>query len=158
MEESKLLLHKNAFQPGSLFKNLKWIEDLAKNEKKTVEMNAEKDLIIVADENIIGRVLENLLGNSIKHSPADSKIILNAKKESNGILFEIIDQGEGIPKEYLSRMFEKFFTVEGATGKTKADTGLGLAFCKLAVEAHGGEIGVESEPGKGSRFFFTLPI
>jgi signal transduction histidine kinase len=68
------------------------------------------------------------------------------------------DQGRGIPKGDLERIFEKFARVQvGATGNTKG-LGLGLAYCKLAVEGHGGKIWVESELGKGSRFIFTLPI
>ncbi|MDI6828600.1 MAG: ATP-binding protein, partial [Armatimonadota bacterium] len=70
----------------------------------------------------------------------------------------VSDTGEGIPKEYHARIFDKFVQVETKGSRKKLSTGLGLTFCKLAVEAHGGTISVESELGKGSTFTFTLPI
>ena len=69
----------------------------------------------------------------------------------------MIDTGSGIPAEYQEKIFEKFGQVEAGTGVKRYSTGLGLTFCKLAVEAHGGRICVESELGKGSTFWFTLP-
>lgn len=70
----------------------------------------------------------------------------------------VIDTGLGIPPEYRDKIFEKFGQVEIREHKQKHSTGLGLAFCKLAVEAHGGKIGVDSEVGKGSTFWFELPV
>ena len=69
----------------------------------------------------------------------------------------MVDNGEGIPKEYLERIFDRFFKIENQQLKSSVDTGLGLTLCKMAVEAHQGKIGVESQVGKGSRFFFALP-
>jgi two-component system, sensor histidine kinase and response regulator len=70
----------------------------------------------------------------------------------------VTDTGPGIPPEYRERIFEKFGQVEGRQEGKKYSTGLGLTFCKLAVEAHGGQIGVDSEIGHGSTFWFTLPV
>ena len=158
IEANKLALNKTGFSAAELLKNLAWLEILGKQGKKTIKMLAAEDLKISADQNLITRVLENLLTNAIKHTPSGGQITLSIKRQNNKILFEVIDTGEGIPKEFLGRLFEQFFKVESQTLKTNIDTGLGLAFCKMAVEAHGGKIGVESEAGKGSRFYFFLPL
>jgi signal transduction histidine kinase len=75
----------------------------------------------------------------------------------DGVRVEVTDTGPGIPLEYQKRIFEKFGQVESRKEGQKHSSGLGLTFCKLAVEAHGGTIGVESEGGRGSTFWFTLP-
>jgi len=156
-EEGRLKPALSSFKVEDLLKNILWLEDYTKKEGKQLEIIAEKDLTLVADQNLLIRVLENLLSNAIKHTPPKGKITLRIGKENQQVLFEVQDSGEGIPKEYLDRIFEKFFKVENQILKTKIDTGLGLTFCKLAVEAHGGKIGAESEVGKGSRFYFSLP-
>lgn len=113
--------------------------------------------IAEADRDITGRIFVNLLGNAIKCSPSGG--IITAEVCSNGetVRVTITDHGHGIPPEYQQKIFEKFGQVESRTENRKYSTGLGLTFCKLAVEAHGGHIGVESEVGKGSAFWFTLP-
>ncbi|MBI5701400.1 HAMP domain-containing histidine kinase [Candidatus Saganbacteria bacterium] len=158
MEENRLEIKKVTFKLKEIKDSLSWINAGAKKDKKEITFNFDQDLTVDADKDLIIRVIENLLSNAIKHTPANGKISLNIKKQNNNILFKVIDSGEGIPKEFLPRVFDKFFKVERQQLKTKIDTGLGLAFCKMAVEAHGGKIGVESELGKGSRFYFTLPI
>ena len=109
------------------------------------------------DQSLLTRVIENLVGNALKHTPTGGKVTLRASRQGGRSLFEVIDNGEGIPAEFLPRIFDKFFKVESSTLKSKIDTGLGLTFCKMAVEAHGGEIKAESTVGRGSRFFFYLP-
>jgi signal transduction histidine kinase len=73
-------------------------------------------------------------------------------------LFHVKDEGEGVPREAFERIFEKFGQVEGRKSGHKMSTGLGLTFCKMAVEAHGGRIWVESELGRGSTFSFAIPV
>jgi signal transduction histidine kinase len=86
------------------------------------------------------------------------KITVGAKRAGDFVEMYVLDQARGIPKSEQERIFEKFARVQiGTTGNTKG-LGLGLAYCKLAVEGHGGKIWVESELGKGSRFAFTIPI
>jgi PAS domain S-box-containing protein len=157
MEESALPLQKSAFPAGSLRPNFNWLDLGAQRENKQLELDLPADLNVTADQNILTRVIENLVGNALKHTPAGGKVTLKASRQGNRDLFEVIDNGEGIPAEFLPRIFDKFFKVESSTLKSKIDTGLGLTFCKLAVEAHGGEIGVESTVGQGSRFYFYLP-
>ena len=157
MAENKLVLNKTTFTAEELVINLTWIENLTKKENKQLTFQTEKGLNLKADRNLIIRVLENLLTNAIKHTPSGGKINLNIKRDKNQILFEVVDSGEGIAKEYLGRIFDRFFKIENQQLKSSIDTGLGLTLCKMAVEAHQGKIGVESQVGKGSRFFFTLP-
>jgi len=112
------------------------------------------------DENKLRRTLVNLLGNAIKFTPSGGAVTVEARhsKEEQSVVFSVSDTGEGIPPEAFGRIFEKFGQVESRQGGHIMSTGLGLTFCKLAVEAHGGHIGVESVPGQGSTFCFTLPL
>jgi len=112
------------------------------------------------DENKLCRTLVNLLGNALKFTPSGGAVTVAAcpSKEGQAVLFSVSDTGEGIPPEAFGRIFEKFGQVESRQGGRIMSTGLGLAFCKLAVEAHGGRIGVESAPGQGSTFSFTIPL
>jgi len=158
LEDNKLEVKKEGLKGDELKASLAWVMNLAQREEKTVALNIEEEIMLKTDKNLLTRVLENLLSNGLKHTPKKGTITLNVRPDGSQMLFEVIDSGEGIPKEYLDKVFEKFFKVESQTMKTKLDTGLGLTFCKLAVEGMGGKIAVESEVGKGSRFFFRLPL
>jgi len=116
--------------------------------------------LLCADADKVRRVLVNLLGNAIKFTPRSGFITVSACIDSdrNAVVVRVRDTGEGIPKEAFARIFDKFGQVETRTAGRTMSTGLGLTFCKLVVEAHGGQIWVESEPGDGSTFSFTLPI
>ena len=112
---------------------------------------------ILCDAEVMGRVVANLVGNALKFTPASGEVRVTACTAEEGVKVAIADTGPGIPEEYRERIFEKFGQVEGQAEGKKHSTGLGLTFCKLAVEAHGGMIGVDSEVGQGSTFWFTLP-
>ena len=113
---------------------------------------------IRADGEKLRRVLVNLLGNAIKFTPSGGTVTICTRADGPvEICFRVADTGEGIPKEAFGRIFEKFGQVEDRKEGRKNSTGLGLTFCKMAVEAHGGRIWVESEMGHGSVFSFTLP-
>ena len=109
------------------------------------------------DRDITHRVFVNLLGNAIKFSPEGGTIGIGISATGQAVRVTVTDQGPGIPPEYHQAIFDKFEQVESRKKNRKYSTGLGLAFCKLAVEAHGGQIGVESEVGAGSTFWFSLP-
>ena len=111
---------------------------------------------VQADRSQIGRVLVNLLGNAVRHTPAGGEIVLRACREDGApsVTFEVRDTGAGIPTEYLPRIFERFVQVPGAT---RGGAGLGLAIVQTIVRAHGGEVRAGSEPGRGSSFSFRLP-
>jgi len=102
-------------------------------------------------------VLINLLENAVKYSRSEGMISVSLKQEPGELKVRVSDNGPGIAKDDQKRIFEKFARVHRGKGRPKG-LGLGLAFCRLAIEAHGGRIWVESELGKGSSFSFTLPI
>ena len=108
------------------------------------------------DEDMIKRVLINLVENANRYSPVESKIDLLIQKLENDVRFTVADNGPGIDQKARDRIFNKFSRLQASS--YPKGIGLGLAFCKLAVEAHAGEIWVESELEKGSQFIFTLPI
>jgi len=115
----------------------------------------EPVLPVMADAERIALVLDNLIGNALRHSPAGTEVTVRASPDRDRVRFEVEDRGEGIPPEYRHRIFEKFFRVPGTKGE---GIGLGLYLAREIVLAHGGEMGVDSDPGKGSRFWFTLPV
>jgi signal transduction histidine kinase len=108
----------------------------------------------MADELRLRYVFDNLLSNALKYTSAGGQVSVTAQSEERVVRFIVADTGSGIPEEYLPHIFEKFFRVPEQ--EHRSDTGLGLAIAKEIVEAHGGQIDVESQPGKGARFSFTL--
>ena len=111
--------------------------------------------VALYDEDIVGRVVANLLTNAFKFTQPDGQITLSVTRQAEFFRVAVIDNGRGIAPAHQQKIFEKFGQVE--LRNKHIGTGLGLTFCKLAVEAHGGQIGVESELGQGSAFWFTLP-
>jgi signal transduction histidine kinase len=122
-----------------------------------LSINITEDLPdVLMDATRIAQVLDNLLSNAHKYAPgADVEICVSNR--GNEIYLEVADQGTGIPVEHLPHLFERFYRVPETTNTTRG-TGLGLHICRKIVEAHGGEIGVDTEPGAGAKFWFTLPI
>ena len=115
------------------------------------------DLSIEVDGDRIIQVLVNLISNAIKFSPKDSVVTLSAEESEKALEIKVADQGRGIPPEYIDSVFERFSQVKKSDAKNRKGSGLGLAICKAIVEKHGGKIGVTSEEGKGSTFWFSLP-
>jgi signal transduction histidine kinase len=112
---------------------------------------------VSADRDILLRVLINLLDNALKFTPAEGRVWVEAHPEAEAVQVDVVDTGPGIPEGERERIFEKFTQVQRHV-QARRGSGLGLAFCRLAVEAHGGRIWVEDGPGgKGSRFAFTVP-
>ncbi|PIQ27210.1 hybrid sensor histidine kinase/response regulator [bacterium (Candidatus Blackallbacteria) CG17_big_fil_post_rev_8_21_14_2_50_48_46] len=114
-------------------------------------------LWIEADQNLIQRVLLNLLGNAFRYTPFQGLISVNWKKTEDAFWLEVIDQGPGISEQYHQKIFEKFGQAEIKQNAKEMSSGLGLAFCKLAIEAHGGKIGVKSQAGQGCSLWFEIP-
>ncbi|NDD40213.1 MAG: GHKL domain-containing protein, partial [Verrucomicrobia bacterium] len=111
-----------------------------------------------ADADRLQQVLFNLVDNAIKYGQADGNVVLGARKTDNKqIEVWVRNDGPGIPSEAQPRVFERFYRVDKARSRDAGGTGLGLAIVKHIVQSHGGEVWVESEPGKGAIFYFTLP-
>lgn len=123
-------------------------------ENRRFAFNAPTEPVEIAcDADLISRVIQNLLSNALKFTPTDGTITITIQGTEEGARVSIYNSGPGISSRHLPRIFDKFYQAEARDNST----GLGLTFCKLAVELHGGRIGVESEIGKGSTFWFTLP-
>ncbi len=112
--------------------------------------------VLHVDSTRISQVLDNLLSNAHKYAPG-TPVTLRVALEPNRLRIDVQDQGPGIPAEHLPHLFQRFYRVPD-TQRSVRGTGLGLYICRKIVEAHGGEIGVDSQAGAGTRFHFTLPI
>jgi signal transduction histidine kinase len=109
---------------------------------------------VEVDPERIDVVLGNLLGNAVRHTPPGGSVVARLQATGDGVRVDVEDTGEGIPAQYLDRIFDRFFQ---APGSRRGGVGLGLYISREVVRAHGGEMGVVSEAGKGSTFWFTLP-
>ncbi len=112
---------------------------------------------VLIDARLISRVLVNLVGNALRHTPDGGQVRVDARVALEGVQVCVSDTGEGIRREDLPRVFERFYRGEKSRNRNTGGAGLGLAIAQSMVEAHGGRIWVESSPGKGARFLFTLP-
>ena len=112
--------------------------------------------VVAADGQRVQQVLLNLIHNAIKFTPAGGEITLGARRDGDWVVLSVCDTGAGIPVQDLPRIFERFYKADRS--RSKGGTGLGLAIAKHVVQAHGGRIWVESAEGKGSTFYFTLPV
>jgi signal transduction histidine kinase len=113
--------------------------------------------VILCDPDLVQRVIANLLGNALKHTPAGTAVVVTVAVVGGSVRVAVQDAGPGIAPEFQKLVFEKFSQAGLRAEGRQFSTGLGLAFCELAVKAHGGSIGVESQVGQGSTFWFVLP-
>ena len=114
-------------------------------------------MAVRADADRLVQVLVNLVSNAVKFSPAGAAVHVAVRESGGRARVEVIDRGRGVPAAHRSAIFERFRQVESSDARDKGGTGLGLAICKAIVEQHGGDIGVESEEGRGSTFWFEVP-
>ena len=112
--------------------------------------------VALGDADRLQQVLINLVSNALQFTPADGSIVLSAERVGDRIVFAVQDSGVGIPAADVGRVFERFYRVDKTRSRRSGGTGLGLAIVKHIVEAHGGHVGVYSEVGRGSRFFFDV--
>jgi two-component system sensor histidine kinase/response regulator len=124
---------------------------------RRIDVETNEAVPVSCDGAIIRRTLENLLGNAIKHTPAGTPVRISIARRTGRVRVEVHDEGDGVPPEAREKIFEKFATVLGRHERSYHSAGLGLTFCKLAVEAHDGTIGVDARAPAGSTFWFELP-
>lgn len=130
-------------------------EPLALRKEIKLVLDTKKDFPeITGDPDLLERAFNNLLGNALKFTPDKGQITIKLEDLGKEIKVSVIDTGEGIPEDYITKIFDKFQQV---VGQHRGGTGLGLTICKHIAEAHGGRIWVESKLGEGSKFIFTLP-
>ncbi|MBC8040461.1 MAG: PAS domain-containing protein [Opitutaceae bacterium] len=156
MEENKLSLSRSTVDLTALLQGI--VQSLSSLDvRRGFEIDPAYPVEVSCDSALITRVLENLIGNAIKHTPVGSAIRIAITQGDGAVRVAISDCGKGIPAEAQAKLFRKFGTVESRSGGSHHSVGLGLVFCKMVVEAHGGSIGVESAVGRGSTFWFDLP-
>ncbi len=157
LEAGKAVLHKAEASVGALITDaVEEVHPVAEAKGHMLHFHLDPDLPpLELDVEMIRRVLINLLENAIKYTPAGGNINISAERENGQLRVSVSDTGFGIPEADQQKVFDKFARIQ-REGHSRG-LGLGLAFCRLAVEAHGGRIWVESEEGKGSTFAFTLP-
>ena len=157
-EAVELKLEKTQFDVTQLISKLVGdFSALAKERQIELFQDTPLSLMVTADEGKLIRVISNLLTNALKFTPKEGRIIVSAADKKQSIQVSVQDTGEGISPDELEKVFQKFYQVEKRKLGRKTGTGLGLPLCRKLVDAHGGKIWVESQPGKGSKFIFTLP-
>ena len=160
IEEANLVLDPQPLAPGALLTEIahEWGMRL-KQEGASAVVDVEEDTpVFQADKALLKRVFANLVQNALTHSRGSVKLTLRAQRDDHGVLFTVADNGPGIPPEYHELIFRKFEQVRTPNLPRVRSSGLGLAFCKLVVDAHGGRIWVQSREGEGSAFHFRLPV
>jgi len=160
IEETSLTLNLDAIAPGALLTEIvhEWAHRFQQDHAVATLDVADDAPVFHADRQLIKRVLGNLIQNALTHSAHAVTLHISVRRDVDGVLFTVADNGPGIPPEYYEIIFRKFEQVRTPHVPRVRSSGLGLAFCKLVVESHGGRIWVQSGgDGKGSSFHFTLP-
>jgi signal transduction histidine kinase len=122
-----------------------------------LDVDVEADMVIALDRDLFGRVIENLLDNATRYAPRGGKCVIGAKRAGGSVEIAIGNNGPPVPAADREAIFGRFFQVERRRASARANRGLGLYFCKLAIEAHGGTIRVEERGELGAVFVVTLP-
>jgi signal transduction histidine kinase len=158
LESNKVELIKQWCDAAALMRqSVETLQPLAEENQIALSFSSP-EIQIWAERDRIVQTLVNLLSNAIKFSPPNSTVTLSASSLADRVLFQVKDQGRGIPADKLETIFGRFQQVDASDSRQKGGTGLGLAICSSIVQQHGGRIWVESELGKGSTFYFTLPL
>ena len=161
IESGKLELKFKSVRLNDLINSvLESMRAMADEHKVKITTQCDADQLIVLDRDRIVQVLANLISNAIKFSPRGETVIVSVEpiNDKECVRFSVTDKGSGIRADQMHRLFGKFQQLDSSDTRAKGGTGLGLAICKAILEQHGGSIGVESEPGHGSSFWFELPL
>ena len=159
LEAGKLVLNIKEFDLSSLLEHVIEMEQPMVTKSVKMVHQTPPGMMVKADRDVLGRVIANLLDNALKFAPPSSQIEITAQLLDNqAVCINVTDDGPGVPPEERERIFEKFTQVKDAAHEKRGGTGLGLTFCRMAVEAHGGSIQVNAGPsGAGSCFSLQIP-
>ena len=161
MEDGKFVLNRTMTNIPELVTSVYQQQEIvARTNERTLLLEPFPEMpALLIDYDILQRVMANLISNAIKHTAKKGTIrIISHFEPKTGVTLCVEDDGEGIPEEYLEFIFQKFSQVKGKRYRNTHNVGLGLTFCKMAIENHQGRIWVESEVNKGSKFFVWLPL
>jgi signal transduction histidine kinase len=159
IEEADITLSLAPIAPGALLAEMvyEWGHRFTQERTTTAVSVADDAPVFYGDKGLIKRVFSNLIQNAVTHSSRPVHLELSARRSGQGVLFTVSDNGPGIPPEYHDLIFRKFGQVEMPRSPRTRSSGLGLTFCKLVVERHGGRIWLKSSEGQGSSFYIELP-
>ncbi len=159
MEQDGILLERTTFDiNGTIRRCTAPFEQRCSKKKISLNLNfSSKEQFVYADLDKIQQVLQNLLDNAVKFSPADSSVDILVSKQKNKVFVSIRDHGIGIPKESINKIWERFYKTDLSRGKDQTGTGLGLSIVREILDAHGENINVISTEGIGTEFIFSLP-
>ena len=159
IEAGRMELEPSTFDlPSAIANAMALIRERAQRHGIALEMDVDAELgDVVADERKLKQILLNLLSNAVKFTPDGGRIDVRARQDDSFVRISVADTGVGIAQEDQEAVFEEFRQVGSNYTSKQEGTGLGLALTRRFVELHGGTIGVDSEPGQGSTFTFTLP-
>ena len=160
VEEQSLALQPEPIAPAALLAEILFDWGIRfRQEQATAQAEVADDApVFTADKTLLKRVLSNLVQNAITHARMPVTLVLAARRDGEGILLTVADDGPGIPEAYQELIFQKFEQVRAAEAPRVRSSGLGLAFCRVAAESHGGRIWVRSVEGQGSTFHLWLPL
>ena len=156
LEEGKMPVHRAPCELSAVAAEVR-AAFLSRDPGRVIDMDCPAPVTATCDRELIKRVLENLVSNGVKHTPSGGRLRIEVQGRPEGARLAVHDEGEGVPLEARQRIFEKFGTLAARKDRSYHSAGLGLAFCKLAVQAHGGTIGVDSATPQGSVFWVELP-
>jgi two-component system, sensor histidine kinase and response regulator len=156
LEEGKMPLERAAWDLARMAEEVR-ASFGALDRQRQIDVESAGTVEVTCDGAIIRRIMENLVSNAIKHTPPSSWVGISIKGRDGRVRVEVHDEGHGVPSEARVKIFEKFVTIKNRDERTYHSTGLGLTFCKLAIEAHDGTIGVDARAPTGSTFWFELP-
>lgn len=154
MKEGQIALKKNTFNMFEVIEEI--IPRIVTNTKQQVKLDGIKDSIVFADKNKIEQVIVNLLNNAVKYAASSEEIVVSIEQLDGAVKVSVIDKGPGIPPNKLPHLFDRYFRVD-FNSIQYSGLGLGLYISSQIIKKHGGDIGVESELGKGSCFWFSIP-
>jgi heavy metal sensor kinase len=158
MESGKQPVYPEPFQVAVLLADVREsLAVLAVEKEQTLEVNCAEGLVVTADRLLLRQALLNIVHNAIRYGPSRSRITVRASRRDGATVIEVADEGPGIAPEHHQKIFDRFYRADKARSRVEGGSGLGLAIAKWSVEHQGGQIEVQSEVGKGSRFRVVLP-